>query len=194
MVVHMHIGHGYPETNLRRIRGCAAVLTTLHARGVVHATLSRDCLPVFLDGAVPAGYVSLLSKLQSRRKSLVYMAPELLYSSALGGPAPPSPSSDVYAWAIAAWSALTGRDPIFDDDELVGEIDEEKRAQRILSGVRPPLDHWMVPRIRPPRLDLLMLACWASDPHMRPSASHVVAEMDAILISPGVDWMDIQTP
>jgi hypothetical protein len=199
VVVHMPTGRngGGPETNLRRLRSCAALLTALHAVGVVHAAFSIENVPVFLDGAMPAGYASWLSKARNRRNSLAFMAPELFFSSALSGPAPPSPSSDVYAWGIAAWSALTCRIPhfVYEHEEsfnLYDCDDDESFIQKIGSGARPPLADWMIPRIRPHRLDQLMLACWASDPRMRPSASHVVAEMDAIFISPGVDWYDVQ--
>ena len=87
--------------------------------------------------------------------SLPYLAPEALAAADLG------PATDVYAFGVTIYEALTGTLP---RQPILGEGDRGVSAFRSLPPPVPPSR--LCPSI-PPDLENVILACMAIDPHSR---------------------------
>jgi Protein tyrosine and serine/threonine kinase len=116
-----------------------------------------------------------LPELADRRVgSIFWMAPELFFSSAVGGPEKPTQGSDVYAYGITAWEILSNSSPFehyFAPGLRVPEL--------VQGGERPVMGK--VHRGTPNSLKNLIRRCWDGERSARPTSAMIVAELDKII-------------
>ena len=164
--------HDLPwSQRLRLLRDIALGLVTLHAHDLVHRDLKS--LNILLDANGRAKLCDFgLSTLKSQAKetrdvgTMLWNAPEVLQGKAA------TSASDIYSLAIIAWEVVTRRLPY--KDPTTGKIKEgfEKRVQQ---GQRE-----LIPDDCPPELAVLIQACWAQDPQLRPSALEVAQVLEGL--------------
>ncbi|MBC6461126.1 serine/threonine-protein kinase [Actinomadura sp. HBU206391] len=139
----------------RLVVGTATALTAIHGAGVLHRDLKPANVLLGPDGprvvdfgiARPIESGTITTNLVG---TPAYLAPEQLNGE------PPSPATDVFAWASTMVFAATGR-PTFGDDTIAAVLNRIAHAVPDLTGV-------------PPRLRGLLAACLAKNPAERPRA------------------------
>jgi hypothetical protein len=139
----------------RLVVGTITALTAIHGAGVLHRDLKPANVLLGPDGprvvdfgiARPIDADTVTTHLVG---TPAYLAPEQLNGE------PPSPATDVFAWACTMVFAATGR-PAFGNDTIAAVLNRIAHATPDLTEV-------------PPRLRGPLAACLAKDPARRPRA------------------------
>ncbi len=97
-----------------------------------------------------------------------HMAPEVLRAGKQ------SPAADVYAFGIVMWELATGRSPFA--NAHYGEVFERVA----INGERPALEAALQQQLGEAFM-VLMQACWATDPAMRPTFEQVCRALERLL-------------
>ncbi|GAA4505296.1 hypothetical protein GCM10023191_060740 [Actinoallomurus oryzae] len=153
---------------LRRLAlGLARALVAIHRAGVVHRdlkpsnTMMVEGEPVVIDfGIAQSADSARLTQTGMVTGTPAYMAPEVFDDK------PPSPATDVHAWAVTVAFAATGRSP-YGAGGLNAIILNVVEGRANLEGVPPQL----LPLLRP---------ALNRDPARRPSAAALVEAVAAL--------------
>jgi serine/threonine protein kinase len=146
----------------RLVVGTATALTAIHGAGVLHRDLKPANVLLGPDGprVVDFGIARPIES-GTMTTNLVgtpaYLAPEQLSGE------PPSPATDVFAWASTMVFAATGRPP-FGNDTIAAVLNRIAHAAPDLTGV-------------PPWLQGPLAACLAKSPAERPRARALLVRL-----------------
>jgi eukaryotic-like serine/threonine-protein kinase len=145
----------------RLVVGTATALTAIHGAGIIHRDLKPANVLLGPDGprvvdfgiarAIDAGTLTGLVGTPA------YFAPEQLREE------PPTPASDVFAWAATMVFASTGRAP-FGQDTIPSVLNRIAHFEPDLRGV-------------PPQLHGLLAECLEKDPARRPTARALLVRL-----------------
>lgn len=167
---------------LRRLAlGLARALVAIHRAGVVHRdlkpsnTMMVEGEPVVIDfGIAQSADSARLTQTGMVTGTPAYMAPEVFDDT------PPSPATDVHAWAVTVAFAATGRPP-YGTGGLQSVILNVVEGRANLEGVPPQL----LPLLRP---------ALNRDPARRPSAAALVEAVAALGDGTALTAKDVEMP
>lgn len=154
------------EGDLRWFAGTLAhAMRDCHAAGVLH----RDIKPgnVLMEGRSPVLIDFGLAKIAEDSRLTQtgwlmgtpgYLAPEILHGE------DPTRASDIHAWAATVVYAATGRAP-YGRGPTMAVLDRVRRGEADLAGV-------------PPSLLPILTAGLSSEPHLRPTMTQIMEELD----------------
>ncbi|KAF9257432.1 kinase-like protein [Marasmius fiardii PR-910] len=162
----------------------ASGLVYLHSRKIVHGDLKgvnilltpdeRACIGDFgLSRVADSHALRLTSSTTMHSKGTTrWLAPELLK------PDPPCSSStrsDIYAFACVCYEIFTGNVPFHDltDGAVIVTV--------LFDGKHPPRPS-STPQLNDDMWDI-MVCCWRTEPHLRPSASEVLGRLSGMVSS-----------
>jgi TPR repeat protein len=150
--------------------GVANGLVFLHGKGITHGDIKSQNILLdqnynakIADFGLSQGTKSLISAANqgSSAGSPPWQAPELFEKK------PHTPASDVYAFGIVMWEALTAQIPYqkeeFNTDQISGFV---------LAGKRPD-----IPDGTPNWYQQLMKRCWSQNPQDRPKAEEIASRI-----------------
>ncbi|KAK1219992.1 hypothetical protein PQX77_017264 [Marasmius sp. AFHP31] len=164
-------------------------LAYLHSRKIVHGDLKglnilitclfRACIADFgLSRIIDSKGLRITTSATRPVGTARWLAPELLVGS--GGP---SKESDIYSYACVCYEIFTGLQPFPDF------TNEVTVAFHVAQGKRPSR-----PEEAPELSDVmwaLMNVCWDATPTSRPTAAHVLREVERLTSSsPASDWSE----
>ncbi|MGI5225424.1 serine/threonine-protein kinase [Actinoallomurus sp. CA-142502] len=167
---------------LRRLAlGLARALVAIHQAGVVHRdlkpsnTMMVEGEPVVIDfGIAQSPDSARLTQTGMVTGTPAYMAPEVFDDL------PPSPATDVHAWAVTVAFAATGRPP-YGTGGFQSVILNVVEGRANLEGV----PSWLLPLLRP---------ALNRDPARRPSAAALVEAVAALGDGTALTAEHVETP
>ncbi|KAL6071019.1 Dual specificity protein kinase shkD [Balamuthia mandrillaris] len=109
------------------------------------------------------------------RGTPLYMPPEVMQGQDI------TTKSDVYSFGLVIWQIMTRKLPFKD---LVQKGSFKIFSQAVIEGQRPSLKKF--PEDCPPSLEALVQACWATDPHDRPSFDVILDALEEIIIEASI--------
>ena len=182
-------GHRLPMDQVLNIsRQVCVGLAYAHSQGIVHRDIKPANIWLTADGVAKVGDFGLAVGSDPSRVTvegmivgtLAYMPPELASGAEC------EPRSDLYSLGAMVYEMLTGRPP------FLGENAVAIISQHLHTA--PVAPSWHNPEV-PRRLEELVLALLAKEPHERPaSASDVEAELAAIASLPSDATVDVMAP